>query len=176
MIVSQAIVIPGPSPADSGAAAIRRARCLHSSKSFIWISIPKEKPKPYNCHMERPEGFNEAALLPAFNWGVPLRWRRTSAGLKTNVRWIVRHHSLGGFEIGDPGPGPADLALNILATLFPCEGESIEQCIDGKVSRQAWALHQDFKFEFLATADRDQGEIEWDIIEAWLLERGIEVD
>jgi hypothetical protein len=126
--------------------------------------------------MERPEGFNEAALSPAFDWGLPLVWRRTLAGLKTNVRWTVRHHSPEGFEIGDPGLGAADLALNIMATLFPCENESFKQCIDGKVSRQAWTLHQDFKFEFLATADRDEGEIEWDLIETWILERGIEVD
>jgi len=126
--------------------------------------------------MERPEGFNEAALLPAFDWGLPLRWRRTQAGLKTNVRWTVRHHSPGGFEIGDPGPGPADLALNILATLFPYEGGSFEQCFDGKVSHQAWTLHQDFKFEFLTAAHRDAGEVEWDLIETWLLERSIEVD
>jgi hypothetical protein len=126
--------------------------------------------------MERPEGFNEAGLSPAFDWGLPLRWRRTSAGLKTNVKWTVRHHSPGGFEIGDSGLWTADLALNIMATLFPCEGESFRQCIDGKVSRQAWTLHQDFKFEFLATEDRDEGEIEWDLIETWILERGIEVD
>ena len=126
--------------------------------------------------MERPEGFNEAALLPAFDWGLPLRWRRTPAGLKTNVRWTVRHHSPGGFEIGDPGPGPADLALNIMATLFPYEGGGFEQCFDGKVSHQAWSLHQDFKFEFLTAVDRNEGEVEWDLIETWLLERSIEVD
>jgi hypothetical protein len=126
--------------------------------------------------MERPEGFNETALSPAFDWGAPLRWRRTSAGLKTNVRWTVRHHSPDGFEIGDPGPGPADLALNILATLFPYEDENFEQCFDGRVSRQAWKLHQDFKFEFLAPADRNGGEIEWELIDTWLLERGVEVD
>src|SRR5262244_200575 len=114
--------------------------------------------------MERPEGFNEAALLPAFDWGLPLRWRRTPAGLKTNVRWPVRHHSPGGFEIGDPGPGPAALALNLLATLVPDGGGSFEQCFDGKASRQAWTLHQDFKFEFLAAADRNEGEVEWDLI------------
>jgi hypothetical protein len=126
--------------------------------------------------MERPEGFNEAALSPAFDWGAPLLWRRTPRGLKTNVRWTVRHHSPDGFEIGDPGPGPADLALNIMATLFPYEGGSFKQCFDGKVSRQAWTLHQDFKFEFLTEVDRNEGEIEWDLIETWLLERCIEVD
>ena len=126
--------------------------------------------------MERLEGLIEAAILPAFGWGLPFRWLREPEGLKTNVRWTVRHHSPEGFEIGDPGPGAADLALNILATLLPCEDDNFEQCIAGKVSRQAWALHQDFKFEFLATADPNEGEIEWDIIESWLLERAIEVD
>jgi len=126
--------------------------------------------------MERPEGFNEAALSPAFDWGAPLRWRRAPEGLKTNVRWTVRHHSPGGFEIGDPGSGPADLALNIMATLFPYEGGSFEQCFDGKVSRQAWTLHQDFKFEFLTEVDRNEGEVEWGLIEAWIFERGIGVD
>jgi len=80
------------------------------------------------------------------------------------------------FEISDPGSGPADLALNILATLFPYEGESFEQCFDGKVSHQAWKLHQDFKFEFLTAVDRNEGEVEWDLIKTWILERGVEVD
>jgi hypothetical protein len=44
------------------------------------------------------------------------------------------------------------------------------------VSRQAWKLHQDFKFEFLAAADRNEGEVEWELIDTWLLERGVEVD
>jgi hypothetical protein len=126
--------------------------------------------------MERPEGFNEAALSPVFDWCLPLCWQRTPAGLKTNVRWTIRHHSPGGLEIGDPGPGAADLALNILATLFPYEGGSFEQCFDGKVSCHAWKLHQDFKFEFLATADKNEGEVEWDLIETWLLGRDLEVD
>jgi hypothetical protein len=63
-----------------------------------------------------------------------------------------------------------------MAALFPCEGESFEQCFDGKVSHQAWKLHQDFKFEFLTTADKNEGEVEWDLIETWILERDIEVD
>jgi hypothetical protein len=63
-----------------------------------------------------------------------------------------------------------------MATLFPYEGGSFEQCFDGEVSRHAWKLHQDFKFEFLTTADKDEGEVEWDLIETWLLQRGIEVD
>jgi hypothetical protein len=56
--------------------------------------------------MERPEGFNEAALAPAFDWGLPLRWRRSQwraemIELTTKEREIViqiiRKH---------PGAGP----------------------------------------------------------------------
>jgi hypothetical protein len=118
--------------------------------------------------MDRPEGFSMAELSPAFNWKQPFFWRRTTAGLKTNVRWVVRHHSPTGFEIGYPGSGPADLALNAMAALFPAQDEEAVQCFDGSVSREAWLLHQDFKFAFLATADRNSGRIEWETIEAWL--------
>jgi hypothetical protein len=117
---------------------------------------------------EKPKGFGKAELLPAFTWQQPLCWTRTPAGLQTNVRWVVRHHSPTGFEIGYPGSGPADLALNALAALFPCAGESFERCFDGAVSREAWLLHQKFKFTFLATADRRSGRIEWETIAAWL--------
>src|SRR2546429_429069 len=118
--------------------------------------------------MDKPEGFGSVGLLPVFGWMMPFFWQRTSDGLKSNVRWIVRHHSPTGFEIGYSGSGPADLALNAMAALFPCKGKSFERCFDGAVSREAWLLHQKFKFTFLATADRSSGRIEWETIEAWL--------
>lgn len=113
-------------------------------------------------------GVESVQLLPTFNWKKPLLWHRTPAGLKTNVPWLVKHHSPTGFEIGYSGSGPSDLALNAMATLFPCEGAQIERCFEGAVSHQAWLLHQRFKFAFLATADRSGGRIEWEAIEAWL--------
>lgn len=114
------------------------------------------------------EGFGTAELSPAFCWQQPLLWQRTTAGLKTNVPWIVRHHSPTGFEIGYTGSGPADLALNAMAALFPMQSEEGVRCFDGSVSREAWLLHQPFKFEFLAAADRNSGRVEWGVIEAWL--------
>lgn len=122
--------------------------------------------------MDRPEGFNKAALAPMFKRGRALRWRRTPAGFETNVRWTVRHHSPDGFEIGYPGSGPADLALNAMAALFPRRGRGFTECFDGKVSCEAWLLHQDFKFAFLTYADRNLGRIEWAEIEAWLSGQG----
>src|SRR5262245_31779963 len=118
--------------------------------------------------MDQPEGFNKAQLKPMFKRGQALIWRRTEAGFQTNVRWTVRHHSPDGLEIGYPGSGPADLALNAMAALFPVKGGASERCYDGQVSRRAWLLHQDFKFEFLAAADRQEGVIEWERIEQWL--------
>lgn len=117
---------------------------------------------------DRPEGLGAAELSPSFGLRQPLLWQRTPAGLKTNVPWIVRHHSPTGFEIGYPGSGPADLALNAMAALFPVQDEKTVACFDGSVSREAWSLHQNFKFQFLARADRNSGRIEWEDIETWL--------
>lgn len=154
-----------------------------STKSLLALSTalglpvqsdPRFQPAPWSEVKQR-EGLEDKSrvaesvqLFPTFNWKKPLRWHRTPAGLKTNVRWLVKHHSLTGFEIGYSGSGPSDLALNAMATLFPCQGKQIERCFEGAVSREAWLLHQRFKFAFLATADRSGGQIEWEAIEAWL--------
>lgn len=121
---------------------------------------------------KKPKGFGQTALSPEFKEGHALIWKRAEGGeFQTNVRWRVRHHSPTGFEIGYPGSGPADFALNAMASLFPMsreENASPVECFDGKVSRAAWHHHQPFKFAFLAGADRQQGQIEWEKIRAWL--------
>lgn len=63
-------------------------------------------------------------------------------------------HSPTGFEWGYGGSGPADLALSILWDLL---GESL-----------ANRLYQDFKFAFIATAERDRFEISEADIRMWL--------
>lgn len=125
--------------------------------------------------MDKPEGFGQVALLPEFHEGVHLQWQRTTDGLQTNVRWRVRHHSPTGFEIGYAGSGPADLALNAMAALFPAAQEPRKvKCFDGTVSLSAWMLHQLFKFAFLERADRNQGRIAWAEIEQWLAKQSAE--
>lgn len=117
----------------------------------------------------KPQGFGRAALEPTFKTGQDLVWQRSADGeLETNVRWRVRHHSPTGFEIGYTGSGPADLALNAMAALFAVKDGHPIKCFDGNVSDQAWHLHQPFKFEFLAGADRQSGRIAWAEIDAWL--------
>lgn len=123
----------------------------------------------------RPEGFGKTALSPEFREGQPLIWMRMEDGeLETNVRWRVRHHSPTGLEVGYPGSGPADLALNAMAALFPMsggDGDPVE-CFDGNVSARAWRHHQPFKFRFLSDADKGEGRIEWKDIADWLEGQG----
>jgi hypothetical protein len=119
--------------------------------------------------MDKPTKFGQAALSPEFKKGVDLIWKRTTDGLQTNVRWRVQQHSPTGFEIGYAGSGPADLALNAMAALFPASKESsYVDCFVGRVGYTAWRLHQLFKAAFLERADRDQGLIAWAEIEVWL--------
>lgn len=55
-------------------------------------------------------------------------------------RYVV--HSPTGFEFGYGGSGPADLALNILGAFVS--------------AREAWRLHQHFKWEMIASLDQQQ--------------------
>jgi hypothetical protein len=123
----------------------------------------------------KPDSFRKNALTPEFKEGQPLIWMRLEDGeLKTNVRWIVRHHSPTGFEVGYAGSGPADFALNAMAAIFPMsrdDGDPVE-CFDGNVSATAWRHHQPFKFRFLSEADKGEGRIEWEVIANWLEEQG----
>lgn len=114
--------------------------------------------------------FGIAALMPVFHRNAPILWQRSEDGqLMTNVLWQVVEHSPTGFEIGYAGSGPADFALNVMAELFPVKnGGPTVKCFQGTVSRQAWQLHQDFKFAFLCGANRLGGCIEWREIETWL--------
>ena len=82
-------------------------------------------------------------------------------GARSNVPWSVIDHSPTGFEWGYGGSGPADLALNILNAFIPpgTEGEDPVECHQGKCSATAARLHQEFKWEFLASMPREGGTI-----------------
>lgn len=121
-------------------------------------------------------------LKPKFERGQDLIWKRNASGeLETNVERVVVHHSPDGFELGYSGSGPADLALNVMSSLFPLENLKLDEetedifsvkCYDGnRVSLMAWNLYQEFKEKFLSTADKDSGTIYWNNIENWLTVR-----
>lgn len=82
--------------------------------------------------------------------------KRDRGHLWTNVPQRIIVHSPSGFEWGYGGSGPADLALNILAMCVPL--------------RQAYQLHQDFKWKFIATMNWEGGVIEGEDIIAFLKE------
>ena len=82
--------------------------------------------------------------------------RRVNGEPSADVPHKLVYHSPTGFEWGYGGSGPADLALNILASFLPL--------------RQAWALHQPFKWRFIATMPREGGTIKGDDIRQFLKE------
>ena len=83
-------------------------------------------------------------------------WREADGTAVTNVARTVVQHSPTGFEWDYPGSGPADLALNILAHFLPInDDDDLVECAKGSVSAEAWQLHQDFKWHFLAKLPRE---------------------
>lgn len=105
--------------------------------------------------------------------------RRLPDGTVTaNVPRSVIHHSPSGWEIGYGGSGPADLALAILNAFLPPaspragEADELVRCYRGARSREAWRLHQDFKWDFLSGMPKDGGTITRETIERWLASKG----
>jgi hypothetical protein len=71
----------------------------------------------------------------------------------------IEHHSPDGFEWGYGGSGPADLALSMLAHAM---GESDPDKIPP-------ALYQQFKFDYIATLDRNRNwEISRSAVMSWI--------
>lgn len=103
---------------------------------------------------------------------------------------MLRHHSTDGTaRWGYAGSAPADTALSVLAQLLPLGTPTPDtpqaraalpgshhapvRLWDGsEVHPLAWALHQDFKREFLAGLDEDEAhELDGGVLEAWVQER-----
>jgi hypothetical protein len=80
------------------------------------------------------------------------------------------HYAPKGFEWGFGGSGPADLALNVLALFLPLAPETNSVALrDGSsVSEAAWALHQAFKYDLIATLPRAGGDISAKTIHDWI--------
>ena len=98
-------------------------------------------------------------LIPGFDGDVICK-RGEGWNISTNVPQFEVHHSPSGFEWGYGGSGPADLALNILM-LFTDK-------------KTAYALHQAFKWDFIATMPREGGTIKGEDIKRWIEHHKIE--
>lgn len=92
---------------------------------------------------------------------------------RTNVPHRVVHHSPDGYEWGYGGSGPADLALNILeAVLISLNYKGNRtSCHKGSCFKEAWRLHQYFKWEFIANAPSEGKRIPYPTIVDWIKER-----
>lgn len=77
----------------------------------------------------------------------------------TNVPCLVVHHTPDGFEWGYGGSGPADLALNIIEYMLREKNfvGSKAHCFHGEAFNAAILLHQDFKWQCIATVPREKG-------------------
>jgi len=87
----------------------------------------------------------------------------------TNVPHLVVQHSPDGYEFGYGGSGPSDLALNVCQlylNMAGYEGEEMK-CYDGTCWTLAFALHQKFKSQFIASAPTTGRTIPFVEIDAW---------
>jgi hypothetical protein len=86
--------------------------------------------------------------------GEPVIEIERTTGRRERLRQRILRHSPSGLEFGFGGSGPADCAANLLALLLPI--------------KEAWRLHQDFKWAFIARLPRDGGTIEMVDVRAWV--------
>jgi hypothetical protein len=97
-------------------------------------------------------------------------WRAPDGTARSSIpQWHV-HYAPKGFDWGFGGSGPADLALNVLALFLPLapEANSVALRDGSSVSEDAWALHQAFKYDLIATLPRAGGDISAKTIHDWI--------
>jgi hypothetical protein len=97
-------------------------------------------------------------------------WRAPNGTARSSLPQRHVHYAPTGFDWGFGGSGPADLALNILARFLPLSPEANSAVLrDGSsISEAAWALHQTFKYDLIATLPRAGGDISAKTIRAWI--------
>lgn len=85
------------------------------------------------------------------------------------------HHSPTGYSYGYGGSGPADLALSILDAALPDEEATATIWNRKKVKATAWILHQQFRWEFVASWPRDGAQITVGEVRRWAAEKLVEL-
>lgn len=89
--------------------------------------------------------------------------RAADGAIETNVPHLCCHHSPTGFEIGYPGSGPADLALNLAESVarrlgYNEIGSPVACNVEGYACRIAFDAHQEVK-ALVAALPPEGGEI-----------------
>jgi hypothetical protein len=97
-------------------------------------------------------------------------WRAPDGTARSSIPQRHVHYAPKGFDWGFGGSGPADLALNVLAVFLPLAPEATSVALrDGSsVSEAAWVLHQEFKYDLIATLPRAGGDISAKTIRTWI--------
>lgn len=97
-------------------------------------------------------------------------WRAPDGTARSSIPQRHVHYAPMGFDWGFGGSGPADLALNVLALFLPLTPDATGVALrDGSsVSEAAWALHQQFKYDLIATLPRAGGSISAETIRGWI--------
>jgi hypothetical protein len=97
-------------------------------------------------------------------------WRAPDGTARSSIPQRHVHYAPKGFDWGFGGSGPADLALNVLALFLPLapEANSVALRDGSSVSEDAWALHQAFKYDLIATLPRAGGDISAKTIHDWI--------
>jgi hypothetical protein len=154
------------------------------SKKWYSDMTPKQKAeasKVLRAYQDRPyretkSDFHDLRTGEPIQEGVILR--RYPDGVETNVPHRVTHHSPSGFEWGNEGSGPADLALNILEAVLKkmhYHGPKVD-CWRGQCFELAWTLHQDFKREFIVKIPIEGSVIYYPAIVAWIEDHAPAID
>jgi hypothetical protein len=89
---------------------------------------------------------------------------------RASIRHLCLQHSPDGFNWGYGGSGPAELALNIAALIFPagCDGSVSERLFRGRCSLIAWKVHQALKAQFLIDIPPSGGTLLGKDVDAWV--------
>ena len=97
-------------------------------------------------------------------------WRAPDGTAISSLPQRHVHYAPMGFDWGFGGSGPADLALNVLALFLPLAPETSGVALrDGSsVSEAAWALHQECKYDLIATLPRSGGHLPAETIRTWI--------
>jgi hypothetical protein len=87
----------------------------------------------------------------------------------TNVRHYCISHRPNGYEFGDAGSGPADLALNICETFLRRLGWAgpRQKCHKGTCFELAYQLHQTFKRRYIEGMKKGGGTLRYTELVRW---------
>ncbi len=97
-------------------------------------------------------------------------WRAPDGTALSSLPQRHVHYAPMGIDWGFGGSGPADLALNVLARFLPLAPDATGVALrDGSsVSEAAWVLHQECKYDLIATLPRAGGHLPAATIRAWI--------